>query len=283
VTNILEPRLLTWMAIMSCFWLMMYQLWDLQPNFISDWVNSQPMAESLRFLPEGFRKLLVEETARGPMIPQQVILSFNSFFIIIGVVGMAWLTRHMRTLEAMLIGMVMATAGILVAGWTQSAWLLVAGILCFSLGEMMTGPKKSEYLGLIAPPGKKGLYLGYVNIPVGVGVFLGSWIAGHVYGRFGEKAVLALRYLAEKTPFGEGKGWNGDVSTLEATLGVKRTQAMAKLQEVTGLDATAATQKLWDTYDPHLIWLPFAAIGVVAAVGLWIFGQKAKKWADMDA
>ena len=120
----------------------------------------------------------------------------------------------------------------------------------------MTGPKKSEYLALIAPPGKKGLYLGYVNIPVGVGVFFGSWIAGLVYGHYGEKAVLALRYLAEKTPFGAGKNWNGDVATLEATLGVKRTEAMLKLQEVTGLDAVAATQTLWDTYSPHYIWIP---------------------------
>src|SRR5690606_10076348 len=41
LTNILEPRLVAWMVIMSCFWLMMYQLWDLQPNFISDWINSE--------------------------------------------------------------------------------------------------------------------------------------------------------------------------------------------------------------------------------------------------
>ncbi len=283
LTNILEPRLLTWMLIMSCFWLMMYQLWDLQPNFIADWVDSGPMVQALHWLPEGMHKMLVEETARGPMIPQQVLLSFNSSFIILGVVGVAWLTRHMRTLGVMFIGMVMATVGVLVAGWTQSVWILVAGILCFSLGEMMTGPKKSEYLGLIAPPGKKGLYLGYVNIPVGVGVFLGSWIAGLVYGRYGEKAVLALRYLAEKTPFGQGKNWNGEIATLESALGVKRPQAMAKLQEVTGLDAVAATQKLWETYDPHLIWIPFACVGVIAAIGLYIFGQRAKKWHDMNA
>ena len=79
-TNILEPRLLSFMIIMSCFWLMMYQLWDLQPNFISDWVDSRPAAQSLHWLPEGLRHVLVEETNRGPLIPQQVILSFNSLF-----------------------------------------------------------------------------------------------------------------------------------------------------------------------------------------------------------
>jgi MFS family permease len=282
-TNILEPRLLTWMAIMSCFWLMMYQLWDLQPNFIADWMNTGPMAAKLGWLPSVVQRALIEQTARGPMIPQQVLLSFNSFFIILGVVGVAWLNRGMRTLTAMLIGMCFAVVGVLVAGWTQSGWLLVAGILFFSLGEMMTGPKKSEYLALIAPPGKKGLYLGYVNIPVGVGVYLGSTIAGYVYGHYGEKAVLALRYLAEKTPSGQGRPWDGSVATLEATLGVSRTGAMAKLQEVTGLDPSAATQVLWATYHPHLVWIPFAAIGAVAAVGLWIFGRMARRWSDMNA
>jgi MFS family permease len=231
----------------------------------------------------GMQGVLVEKTARGPMVPQNVLLGFNAFFIILGVVGMAWLTRRMRTLSAMFIGMCMATAGVLVAGWTQSVWILVAGILCFSLGEMMTGPKKSEYLGLIAPPGKKGLYLGYVNIPVGIGQFVGSWIAGMVYESYGEKANLALRYLAEKTTFGADKLWNGDMAALEEALGVKRTEAMAKLQEVTGLDSVSATQMLWDTYQPHLIWIPFACIGVVAAIALYIFGQKAKKWSDMNA
>lgn len=282
--NILEPRLLAWMAIMSGFWLMMYQLWDLQPNFITDWVDSGRIASHLTWLPSPLQKALVEQTARGPMIPQQVLLSANALFIIIGVVGMAWLTRRMRTLETMLIGMVMATVGVLVAGWTTNAWILILGILFFSLGEMMTGPKKSEYLALIAPPGKKGLYLGYVNIPVGVGVYLGSSLAGYVYGHFGEKAVLALKYLAQNTPFGASKGWDGNVATLETVLGVKRTEAMAKLQEVTGLDAVSATQMLWNTYHPNLkVWIPFACVGVISAAALWVYGQRAKNWSDMNA
>jgi hypothetical protein len=109
---------------------------------------------------------------------------------------------------------------------------------------MMTGPKTNEYLALIAPPGKKGLYLGYANIPIGVGVYVGSTIAGYVYGHCGEKAVLALHYLAEKTPWGQGARWDGNVGTLETVLGVSRTGAMAMLQEVTGLDPVAATRLL---------------------------------------
>ncbi len=284
VRHVVEPRLLAWLAIMSCFWMMMYQLWDLQPNFIADWIDSGPMASRLAFLPEAIRRVLVEQTARGPQIPQQVLLSANSFFIILGVLPAAWLTRKMRTLEAMLIGTLTTTAGVLVAGLTTSSLILVAGILFFSIGEMTIGPKNNEYLGLIAPAGKKGLYLGYANIPVGVGVYVGSKIAGYVYGHYGEKAVLALRYLAEKTAFGQGKGWDGDVTRLEAVLGVERTQAMAKLVEVTGMDAPTATRALWDAYSPHLhVWIPFACVGAAAAIALWVFGRMARRWSDMNA
>jgi hypothetical protein len=82
LVNIAEPRLLTWMAIMSCFWLMMFQLRDLQPNFIADWVDSTSAAQALAGLPSGLRNMLVESTPRGPRIPQQVLLSFNALFII---------------------------------------------------------------------------------------------------------------------------------------------------------------------------------------------------------
>jgi len=108
IRDMLERRLIAFLLIMSCFWLMMYQLWDLQPNFIADWVDSRRMAEGLRWLPDLVYRALVEQTPRGPMIPQQVLLSANSFFIILGVVGMAWVTRPLRTLTAMLFGIIHA-------------------------------------------------------------------------------------------------------------------------------------------------------------------------------
>jgi hypothetical protein len=149
---------------------------------------------------------------------------------------------------------------------------------------MTTGPKKSEYLGLIAPPGKKGLYLGYVNIPAGLGSGFGGLLAGYLYKNYGEKAVLALKYLATKTPLGEGKSWDGHASSLEELLGVTRTDAMNKLVEVTGLDHLEATQLLWDTYSPQfIVWVPFAVVGVLSAIGLWIFGRMARRWSDMNA
>jgi MFS family permease len=276
--NIVEPRLVTWLLIMSCFWLMMYQLWDLHPNFIEDWVDSSAIARILPF--DQWRM----ETTRGVMVPQQILLNLNALFIILFMVPISWAVRRMRVLECMVIGMMVATIGILVAGFTASGWILLLGIVFFSMGEMMTGPKKNEYLGLIAPPGKKALYLGYVNIPVGIGGFVGSKMAGHLYGNYGEKATLALRYIAEKKLLGADKVWDGKVGSLEATLGVPRTEAMTKLQELTGMDAVQATRTLWVEYSPQYhVWIPFACIGLAAIVALVVFSRMAKRWKDMNA
>jgi MFS family permease len=277
VKNILEPRLLIWLLIMSCFWLMMYQLWDLHPNFIEDWVDSSTIAP---LLPDWMNR----QTDRGMMVSQAILLNLNALFIIVFMVPVSYVVRKMRVLECMVIGMAVATIGIMVAGFTSCGWILLLGIVFFSCGEMMTGPKKNEYLGLIAPPGKKGLYLGYVNIPVGFGGFVGSKMAGYVYGHFGEKATLALKYLAQHTEFGLVKNWNGKIASLEQTLGIPRTQAMEKLSQVTGISPSQATKLLWDTYHPQFyVWIPFATIGICAIIALIIFSQQAKKWADMNA
>lgn len=283
--NIFQLRLIIWLLIMSCFWLMMYQLWDLHPNFITDWIDSSPLAASLQglnFLPQSW----ITMTERGPQIPQELLLNLNAALIVILMIPVSWAVRRMRTLSAMVIGMCVATVGILVSGLTASGYVFLLGVVFFSLGEMLTGPKKNEYLGLIAPPGKKGLYLGYVNIPVGIGLYVGSSLAGYLYGNFGDKSVLAQKYLIEHTPFGADKlpHWKGGVGQLEGVLGVPRTEAMAKLQEVMAIDNVAATRLLWDTYSPQYhVWLPFAAIGVVAIIALIIFNQMAKRWSDMNA
>jgi MFS family permease len=280
--NIVEPRLVTWLLIMSCFWLMMYQLWDLHPNFITDWVDSGHLAGVFQNIIPAW----AVETDRGLQVPQEILLNLNALLIVMFMLFIAKAVANMRVLAVMTIGMAVATVGILVAGLTTSGYIFLLGVAGFSFGEMLTGPKKNEYLGLIAPPGKKGLYLGYVNIPVGIGGFAGSKIAGYLYGHFGDKAVLAQKYLLEHTVVGEGKValWNGNPDKLASLVGVERPEAMLKLQEVMGLDAIKATELLWNTYSPqYYVWLPLAAIGVVAIVALFIFNQMAKRWSDMDA
>ncbi len=247
IVNIANVRLIVWLLIMSCFWMMMYQLWDLHPNFIEDWVDSSMIAPHMPL--DGWR----EYGDRGLIrVPQQILLNLNAALIILLILPVSWLVRRMRTLSAMLIGMFVATTGIVVAGMTGNAVFLLVGIVFFSLGEMLTGPKKNQYLGLIAPKGKKGLYLGYVNIPVGIGVGIGSWIAGHVYDNFGEKATLALKELSARPQLvahaARSADWSDALEKIPPLLGIERGEAFSFATEHLGGDPAVAAEDLRRLY-----------------------------------
>lgn len=282
MVNLVNARLIALILILAGFWMMMYQIFDLHPTFLVDWVDSSQVAEHLSILPDVVRSQMVEETDRGIQVAQEHMVNLNSLLVMLFVSLVALSVAKVRRLWCMVVGMAMATLGVVVAGWTMSGYVFLLGIVFFSLGEMLTGPKKNEYFGLIAPPGKKGLYLGYVNIPVAIGPGLGALLGGYLYGHFGEKAVLALKYIAQFTEVGRNKEWNGATHALEAALGIPRTEAFMTLQQMLGQNASDVTRLLWNTYHPYYIWIPFALIGVVATVALCVFSVMSKKWSDMD-
>lgn len=281
LVDFFNPRLLIWLLLMSGFWLMMYQLWDLHPNFLTDWVYSENIVKAIPIIPTSW----TEMKPHGLLVKQENLLNLNAALIVLLVIPLSIYVKRFRTLTAMLGGMVIATTGIVVAGVTQSGWIFLLGVVFFSLGEMLTGPKKNEYLDLIAPEDKKGQYLGYVNIPVGIGGFIGSKMAGHLYGNYAEKATLSLRYLAEKTDYLKTHGkaaWDGNIESLADTLGVSRAEAFDVLMKTIGKTGAEATDLLWNTYQPFTIWYYFAAIGVVSTIGLVFYNHAAKNWADMN-
>ncbi len=242
-----QLRLPAFLLIMSCFWMMMYQLWDLHPNFIEDWIDSAGVAAVVPF------ETWQEYGDRGIIrVPQQILLNLNAFLIVLLVMPISYLVRKMRTLSAMLIGMSVATGGVLIAGLTGNGWILLLGIVFFSLGEMLTGPKKNQYLGLIAPKGKKGLYLGYVNIPIGIGVGIGSIVAGYVYGTFGEKASLALKHMGSNTQLiaraAQSADWSDTLELLPGLLDIDRSDALNIAAGELGLEREAAAQTLREAF-----------------------------------
>jgi hypothetical protein len=104
-------------------------------------------------------------------------------------------------------------------------------------------------------------------MPTAIGWAYGSTLGGQIYDKMGDKANLALRYLAEHQGI---------------TSGVERTVAMEKLQQVLGMDAVQATNLLWKTYEPWRLWIPFAAVGIAAAIGIFFYAKWAKKYEAAD-
>jgi MFS family permease len=262
IKKIFNVKLIVFIIVMSGFWLMLMQLFDMLPNFIVDWVDSSQMVKDLG-LPEWMLQI---NSNRAPQLTQEWLINSNAGLIVLAAVLVSYLVSRMRRVLAISMGIVIASVGLILAGFTTSGYFCLMGILVFSVGEMIASPKMNEYLGVIAPEGETGLYMGYANVPRGIGWGLGSLIAGHTYDKMGDKANLAIDYL--KTNYN--------------VVDIARTDAMNKLVEVSGLNHQEVTTILWNEYDPYKLWYRFAIIGIISAVGMLFYAKWVKKYEAPD-
>jgi hypothetical protein len=80
------------------------------------------------------------------------------------------------------------------------------------------------------------------------------------------------------------KDWSKTPAQAAYVLQLNPFEARALVAAEVGDAPYNATLMLWDKYDPqYAVWIPIAAIGVLATIALGIFGQMAKRWKDMNA
>jgi dipeptide/tripeptide permease len=254
-TGLLEPRLFFFTMAFAGFWLMFYQLFDILPNFIDDWIDSR---EVVAFL-GGADSI---PTVNGGNLTQEWMLNFNALLISFFAFAMGWVTGKVRSLNAIVVGIGVSAIAIYALGMSANGWWCLAAIGLFSFGEMTASPTKMRYLAGIAPAGKEGLYMGYVNFTVGIGWSIGSVIAGNLYEEGGDKINLAKRYLIDKSGVAAEK-----IDT------IARADILPFFTETTGLDAWQTRTELWNTYEPQSMWAIFTAIGVGSMVAIMIYNK----------
>jgi len=192
--GLLRPRVLFFTLFFAGFWLMFYQLFDILPNFIDDWVDSRHLVAALESS-VGRLGLHVPATQDGDLV-QEWMINLNALLISLFAFLVGYLTGKIRSLPAMMLGILVSVLAIWMLGMSMDGWWTLLAIGVFSVGEMTASPTKLRYLASIAPPGKEGLYMGYVNATVGIGWSIGSLVAGSIYDQSGDKVNLALQELA---------------------------------------------------------------------------------------
>lgn len=266
VRGLLEPRLFFFTISFAGFWLMFFQLFDILPNFIDDWVDSRGAADALIWL---FGSGAVP-TVNGGNLTQEWMINSNALLISLLAFAVAFLTGKLRSLTAIILGIAVSAVAIYALGMSFSGWWILGAICLFSFGEMMASPTKLRYVAGIAPPGKEGQYLGYVNFTVGIGWSIGSIVAGHLYEEGGDKVVLARRYLVEHCNLAQ--------KTVD---GVSKNDLLPLFEKTVGVDAWQTRRLLWDTYQPYSMWLIFALIGLGSMLAIVAYNHVVKA-ADAD-
>ena len=272
-----KPHLAVFLAIFSGFYFMFYSLFDVLPNYIDDWVNSHDIvasAGSLVHKPDspipptivqkvvGFVMVLDKS---GERIQAEGLMNVNAGMIMLTCFFFGYLSSRVRITTSIWIGTGLATLALLICGHSTAGWMCFAGIICFSMGEMLSSPKFSEFVGNLAPADKKGTYLGLCQLAPGIGASIEGKVGLLLYGKFASKEAFARQMLAEK-------GLNA--SDIQA---IPTGEAFDKLVAMLGQTPAEVTRVLWDLHHPYVLWWMMGGVGLFTTLaliwyGTWVYG-----------
>jgi dipeptide/tripeptide permease len=112
------------------------------------------------------------------------ITAINALTIIILQLIISSIVKKKKALPTMITGIAIGTLGIGILAIAQNVWILIIGIVVFSVGEMTAHPKFISYVGLTAPSDKKAMYMGYIFLYGVFGSSVGGVMGAKLYVHF---------------------------------------------------------------------------------------------------
>ena len=292
-----KPHVYLYLLIFSGFWFMFNSLFDVLPMYIRDWVDRGDIMATLFSggqTQSGFVKFLLGMNAKGTDINPEGMLNLNAGLIMITCFFFAYISGLMRATTSMVVGTLMATVALFAIGYAVTGWIMVAVILTFSVGEMLSSPKFSEFIGNFAPHDKKAMYLGFSQIPIAIGWTLEGWLGPTLYGIFASKDAFSRELLLDRLAAGTASMPVGDpLSKLgaESTVPLQQIQTLASgsaqklvnsipqgeafdwLVAMTGETPKALTDVLYQTHSIHMVWSIMGCVGILSAAGIYFYGR----------
>ena len=271
-----KPHLHLYLLIFSLWWFMFPMLWDVLPKYVEDWVDTSEIVRSL-FGADGTRNSLIHFVLgmkeAGLKIEPEGIVNINSGLIMLTCFMVAGISARMRATTSLLLGTLLVVAALTLFGLFNLAWLCVAAMVVFSLGEMLASPKYSEFLGNIAPPDKKAMWIGFSQGPMLIGATIEGKVGPQLYHLWSDKDVFARDMLMNH-------GWTPAQVAIDA---LPPGEAFKKLVEVTHQSPAELTQLLYSTHHVGTTWCFFAGIGLLAAALIWAYGRWVRRLAERQA
>lgn len=177
------------LLLMSGFWTSFNQIFYTLPLYIRDFTDTSDLFSTLTGILTFVGLESWIETIKGSMavsgqINPEYIINVNAGGIIFFQVLVSYLVSRLKPFTTIFWGVLITVVSFSILIFGTSGWVVFAGIMVFSFGEMMASPKSKEYTGKIAPPGKVGMYMGYFYWCVALGNLFGGILSGQLYGIF---------------------------------------------------------------------------------------------------
>lgn len=262
--ELMNPVLLWYVMLFSGFYFMLYIIWDVGPLFFRDWVDTAPLVQDL-FGADGTDNrlwifFLGLDNSGQRMLPEGLV-NLNAMLIMFICFLVAGAGARLKAANAMALGTFLAASALLIFGGFNYVWLVVLGIVLFSLGEMLSAPKSSEYLGNIAPDDKKAMYLGFSQLPLGIGWTLESFLGPTLYDAWAARETLSRAAMAEQG------------ASAQALAAIPNGEAFTALVAASGESAQTIQAQLYASHNIGALWYLMAVVGLVTAFGLVVYGR----------
>jgi dipeptide/tripeptide permease len=187
-----DYRFMVMIAIYSCFWILYFQMFDTVLWYLTDYMDMTPVNNVVN----SFLGLFVENP--NWQFAAEHVTVINAGTIILLQLIISYIVKNTKALPTMIVGIALGTIGMGILAISTYAWVFMAGITIFSIGEMTAHPKFISYVGLIAPSDKKALYLGYSFLYGVIGSGIGGVLGAYTYVKFvsemGRPSLLWLMF-----------------------------------------------------------------------------------------
>jgi dipeptide/tripeptide permease len=170
-----DARFMLLIFVYSCFWILYFQNFGSVLWYLRDFIDPAPVNDAITGL------LAAVGIDRRFELDAEHVTQFNAGTIVALQVVVTIAFKRVRPLPTMVLGVFVGSLGFLCLSMSQHAWVFLAGIVVFTMGEMTAHPKYVSYIGLIAPQDKKATYMGYAFLYGVIGSLFGSNIGGELY------------------------------------------------------------------------------------------------------
>jgi dipeptide/tripeptide permease len=177
------------LLIMSGFWTSFNQIFYTLPLYIRDFTDTSDIMSGFTNILDSIGlnswSIKIDESMATPgQVNPEYMINFNAGAIILFQIFVSYLVTRLKPFTTIFWGVLITVVSFSVLVFGTTGWIVLAGIIVFSFGEMMASPKSKEYTGNIAPPEKVALYMGYFYWCVALGNLFGGILSGQLYAAF---------------------------------------------------------------------------------------------------
>ncbi len=264
INELKRPHLCVFLAIFTGFYFMFNCMFDVLPLHIRDWVDSRDVVTTVSHFLNTDNVvvsfiMILDKTKT--FIQPEGMLNLNCGMIMFTCFFFAWLSSKMRILRSIALGTALAALSMCLIGISHMGWFCLLSIAVFSVGEMLSSPKFSEFVGThLASSDKKGMYLGLGQMSFAIGSTLEGLVAPRLYDKLASKDTFSRQMLVDN-----------NLMTPDQVAAIRPGEAFNQLVALSGRTADDLTQFMYHHHNVAAMWEIMACIGFITALLILVY------------